>query len=97
MKIIECKPGFPGILGQAEVKVPGRVYRPEVKGLHAVEPSFIVSMTQEELNLLVTLVGHAFDLGDNPAVSIWQALRHQVRSNRFVMAGAYSISRAIER
>lgn len=97
MRIIECKPGFPGMCGQDEVKVPGKVYHPRVEAIPAVEPSFIVSMTQEELNLLAALTGNASIVSSVLVTHIWQTLRNQVRSNRFVVTGEYTVRRAIER
>lgn len=97
MRIIECKPGLPGVGSRAEVKVPGQVYIPEAKGFPAIEPSFIVSMTQEELNLIAAVVGGAKRNSAKPADHIWQTLYPQVRSNRFIAEGPYTIRRSIER
>lgn len=97
MKIIECKPGFPGISDIKEHKVAGEVYVPAVSGKPAIEPSFIVSMTQEELNLIVTVIGGAVGDSAKPAEHIWQTLRHQVRSNHFIAEGGpYTLRRSIK-
>lgn len=92
MKIIECKPGFPGISDIKEHKVACEVYVPAVSGKPAIEPSFIVSVTQEELNLIFTTVGSASGDSAEPASHIWQTLRPQVRSNRFCVLGTYTVN-----
>lgn len=97
MKIIECKPGFPGIPDIKEHKVAGEVYVPAVSGKPAIEPSFIVSMTQEELNLIATVVGGAVGDSVSPADHVWQTLRPQIRSSRFIVVGSpYTIRRSSE-
>lgn len=96
MRIIECKPGFPGIHDIKEHKVAGEVYVPAASGKPAIGPSFIVSMTQEELNLIATVVGSATGNSAGPADHIWQTLRPQIRSSRFYVLGTYTIRRSIE-
>ena len=98
MRIIECKPGFPGIPDIKEHKVAGEVYVPAVSGKPAIGPSFIVSLTQEELNLIFTMMGSAAGGSTGPVDHIWQTLRPQVRTNRFIVVGIpYTIRCSIER